>query len=107
MTGFVVLTTTVASQDEARAMARMLVERRLAACVQIMPIESIYRWAGAVETAREHLLSCNIREHDIIAVQAAIGALHRYDVPEIVVVPIVAGSAVYLGWLGESTGSAA
>ena len=97
------LTTTVGSRDEAKSLARALVESRLAACVQTMPIDSTYRWQGAVEKASEHLLICKIRSADYAAVEAEIRMRHAYEVPEIVAVPIVAGSASYLGWLAEAT----
>ena len=103
MTGFAVVSTTVASESEAQALARMLVEARLAACVQTMAIDSAYRWNGAVGDGRERLLLCKIRAADFAAVEAAIRAAHSYDVPEIVMMPITAGSASYLAWISEST----
>ena len=84
-------------------MARALVARRLAACVQILPIESVYRWHDGIETSEEQMLLCKIRERDVGIVEAAIRARHSYEVPEIVVVPIVAGSIAYLGWLRDTT----
>ena len=104
MTGFGMVSTTVGSEAEAHAMARALVEARLAACVQITPLSSVYRWDGRVEEAAEHLLLCKIVAADFAAVEAAIRARHGYDVPEIVMTAIAAGSAAYLAWLGEATG---
>ena len=98
------VSTTVGSEAEARATARALVEARLAACVQITPVASVYRWDGLVEEAAEHLLLCKIAAADFSAVEAAIRARHGYDVPEIVMVEIAAGSAAYLAWLAEATG---
>lgn len=100
---FWLVTTTVVDADAAKALAHALVEARLASCVQALPIVSTYRWEGAIETACEHLLICKIRAADYAAVEAAIRVKHAYDVPEIVAVPIVAGSAGYLGWLADST----
>jgi periplasmic divalent cation tolerance protein len=102
-TEFWMVTTTVGDAEAAKALARALVEARLAACVQALPIASTFRWEGAIETACEHLLICKIRAADYAAVEAAIRAKHTYDVPEIVAVPLVAGAAAYLGWLAEST----
>ena len=100
---YLIVTTTVASREHGRTIARALVEARLAACVQILPIQSIYRWEGAVEEADEHLLLCKIREADYGSAEATIRDRHSYDVPEIVAVPIVAGSRPYLAWIEDST----
>ena len=99
---FAIVTTTLGGADAARLMARALVEARLAACVQIMPIASVYRWEGAIEEAPEQLLLCKIMAADFPAVEAAIRARHGYDVPEIVMSPIVAGHAPYLDWIAAS-----
>ncbi len=101
--GFVLVTTSVASAEDGRTLARALVDQRLAACVQMMPIESTYRWEGAIETAAEQLLLCKIRAADYAAVEAEIRARHSYDVPEIVAVAIVTGTPSYLAWLEAST----
>ena len=97
------VTTSVASLDEARALAHHLVETRLAACVHMLPIGSTYRWEGSVETATEQLLMCKTRADDYAAVEAAIRDWHSYDVPEIVAVAITTGAAPYLDWLMAST----
>ena len=68
-----------------------------------MPIDSVYRWAGSVEEAEEHLLLCKIRHADYPAVEAAIRERHGYDLPEIVAMPITAGARPYLAWLEAST----
>lgn len=83
-------------------MARALVEARLAACVQIMPVVSVYRWDNKVEEAAEHLLLCKIAASEFPAVEAAIREQHGYDVPEIVMTAIVEGAAPYLMWLAEA-----
>lgn len=103
MTGFAVVSTTVASEADARAIARTLVEARLAACVQILPATSVYRWEGAVEEAAEHLLLCKIAAASFTTVEAAIRARHGYEVPEIVMTEITEGSEPYLAWLKEAT----
>lgn len=97
-----VMTTTV-EKEQAEAIARCLVEEKLAACVQITaPITSIYRWQGKVETAPEYLCLIKTRADLFAGVEAAIKKLHPYDVPEIIAVPIVSGSKEYLEWLDES-----
>jgi len=100
---FVQMVTTTARRANARAIARALVDRRLAACVQIVgPIESTYRWQGKVATAREWLCLVKTTRARYPRVAAAIEALHPYDTPEIIAVPIAAGSRRYLDWLASS-----
>jgi periplasmic divalent cation tolerance protein len=100
---FVQTLTTTSRRDLARHIARTLVERRLAACVQIVgPIESIYRWQGKIETAREWLCLVKTSRARFPEVVAAIEELHPYDTPEIIAVPICAGSRRYLDWLAAS-----
>lgn len=99
---FAIVTTTLGDADAARAMARALVEARLAACVQILAVDSVYRWEGVVETAPEQMLVCKIVAADFPAVEAAIRVRHGYDVPEIVMTPISAGHAPYLDWIEGS-----
>ena len=109
MTGgeFVVVLVTAGSADEAARLGRTLVDERLAACVNVVgPIRSIYRWQGAVEEAAEHLMLVKARAADVPALEARVRALHSYDVPEVVALPIVAGSAPYFAWLGDATARA-
>ncbi len=103
MTRLAVLTSTVGSQDEARAIARSLVEARLAACVQVTPTSSIYRWDGAVEETSEWLLTAKIRADDYPAAEAVILTLHSYQVPEIIGTPIEEGFTPYCDWIAEAT----
>lgn len=100
----VVVMTTTDDPDEAAALARALVEARLAACVQAMPIASTYRWEGAVETADERLLVIKTRADRVDEVKAFLDEHHSYDTPECVVVPVVDGLAGYLAWVDESVG---
>ncbi len=102
MTAIQVFTTT-ASEESAAQIAEALVAARLAACVQILgPITSTYRWQGAVETAREWLCLIKTEQRRYAEVEAAILALHPYDVPEILAVPVTAGHAPYLAWLNAA-----
>lgn len=95
--------TTVGSLEDARKMARTLVERRLAACVNVIPnLTSIYRWQGAVEEADEVLLLIKTAENQLSALEAAIRELHFYDVPEFLVLSVESGSRLYLAWLLDS-----
>ncbi len=106
MTGFALVSTTVGTAEKAQELARALVEVNLAACVQIMPVRSVYRWEGAIEAALEHLLVCKISTGAYAAVERAIRANHDYDIPEIVMVPIAAGSRAYLAWMADAVGTA-
>jgi periplasmic divalent cation tolerance protein len=95
--------TAAGSEEEAERIAAALVERRLAACVQIVgPVASRYRWQGGVETAQEWLCLAKTAASRYPELEAAIRELHSYEEPEIVATPIVAGSAGYLAWLDAS-----
>lgn len=91
------------SEAEAEALARSLVEQKLAACVQIVRITSFYRWEGQVERAGEFLLLIKTAHGMYEQVERFIAAQHSYDLPELVEVPITRGSAGYLGWIDDST----
>jgi periplasmic divalent cation tolerance protein len=101
---FVVVLVTAGSNEEGRRIGRAMVEERLAACVNVVgPIRSIYRWEGAVEEAEEHLLVMKARAADVPALTARVRALHSYDVPEVVALPLTGGSEAYLAWLATAT----
>ncbi|HTS38772.1 MAG TPA: divalent-cation tolerance protein CutA [Candidatus Solibacter sp.] len=103
MTDKRIVLSTAGSEEEARRIARHLVENRLAACVNIVPrIESVYRWKDKVESGAEWLLLIKTSAGRFAEVQAAIRTLHSYELPECVVVNVEDGSAEYLAWLGES-----
>ncbi len=103
MTDKRIVLTTAASEEEARKIARALVDRRLAACVNIVPqITSVYRWQDNVEEAREWLLLVKTTAAAFGQVCQAIAELHSYDVPECVCLTIEDGSPSYLQWIAES-----
>jgi periplasmic divalent cation tolerance protein len=103
MTDKRIVLTTAASEEEARKIARALVDRRAAACVNIVPqITSIYRWQGNVEEAREWLLIVKTTAAAFGLVRHAIAELHSYDVPECICLTIEDGSPSYLEWIAES-----
>ena len=94
---------TAASVDEANRLADMLVDKRLAACVQIMPeMESVYRWQGKVERQREVLLIAKTLSSKFAELEREVVKLHSYETPEIVAFPLTAGSAPYLEWLSAN-----
>lgn len=100
---YAIVITTCDERTAARSIARALVEQQLAACVQIMPIDSIYAWQGKIEESAELLLLCKIKRADYPDVAAAIAAIHPYTTPEIVEIPIEAGSADYFAWIDAVT----
>lgn len=103
MTDKKIVLTTTGSPEEARKIAHALVERGLAACVNIVPqIESIYRWQGKVESAREWLLVVKTTERRWEQVRTTISELHSYELPECICLPIEGGSPEYLNWIAES-----
>jgi len=100
----VVVLVTAGSEDEAARIAHAVVGERLAACVNVVgPIRSIYRWQDAVEDAREWLLIVKARAADLASLEARIRALHSYDVPEVLALPVTGGAEAYLAWLDAAT----
>lgn len=94
--------TTLEKREDAGRIAKAIVEKRLAACVQVIgPIMSSYWWEGKVQTAEEWLCLMKTRKNLYPRLEEALRAIHPYDVPEIVAVPIVAGHADYLNWLNQ------
>ena len=103
MTDNIIVLTTAASKDEARKLARALVERFLAACVNIIPqIGSIYRWEGEIEEAEECLLVIKSTTAAFERVRDAIAELHSYELPECIAISIEDGSMKYLNWIQQS-----
>ena len=103
MTDALVALSTVGNADDARRIARALVERRLAACVNVVPgLTSVYSWKGAVETDQELLLVIKTRRARFEALRAALVELHPYEVPELIALPVEAGHGPYLDWLTAS-----
>jgi periplasmic divalent cation tolerance protein len=91
----------------AQALARVLVEARLAACVSVgAPVESLYHWRGKIETATEVPLVVKTRSDRYVEVEAAIRAHHPYELPEILAVPALHGFARYVEWIVAETGGA-
>ena len=101
-TGHVEIQVTCGSSGEADRIADALVERRLAACVQQLPIRSTYRWDGAVQHDDEILLLVKTRADRFEAVATLVAELHSYDVPAVTAVPIVAGGDDFLEWIDAS-----
>lgn len=104
MTEFVVALTTLPHDFDAPGLAEALVTARVAACVTILPsIESVYIWKGAVQRDREQQLIMKTTSGQVSALWVALSALHPYDVPEFVVIPVVDGNTAYLDWIRTGT----
>jgi periplasmic divalent cation tolerance protein len=103
MTDARIMLTTAGSADEARKIAQALVERRLAACVNIVPqIESVYRWQGTVEHATEWLLLIKTQAAAFEHVRATIKALHSYELAECIMLEVGGGEQKYLDWIAAN-----
>jgi periplasmic divalent cation tolerance protein len=104
MSDCIVCLVTVGSQPEGERIAEALVAEQLAACVNILgPLRSIYRWEGAVQRDEEFLLIIKTRAELFARLAAQVQALHSYRTPEVISLPITAGSAAYLDWLRAAT----
>jgi periplasmic divalent cation tolerance protein len=100
MTDKIVVFSSCGSADEAERIARRLVEDRLAACVSVVaPVRSFYRWKGAIESTEEWLLVIKTSRDRFEELRAVLEAAHSYEVPEVLALPVVAGSPNYLTWL--------
>jgi periplasmic divalent cation tolerance protein len=96
-----VVLVTASSEAEAQAIARTLVENRLAACVTLLPVRSVYTWKGEIQSDEEWQLLIKTDLAKFPSLEAQIQELHSYEVPEIIALPIVAGSTSYLNWMSE------
>jgi periplasmic divalent cation tolerance protein len=104
MTEYIVIFVTVGSQDEAERIAEALVAEHLAACVNVVgPLRSIYWWEGRVQRDQELLLLIKTRAALFAGVEQRVKQLHSYQTPEVIAVPITAGSTEYLRWLGAGS----
>lgn len=101
---FIQVLTTVDDEEKASEIARVLLEKRVAACVQILgPIASSYWWKGKIERTNEWMCMAKARAADYEAIEATIRDIHPYEVPEILALPLYAGYAAYLKWIHEET----
>ena len=103
MTDKFVVLVTCSTPAEAQRIARAVVNARLAACVNILPgaVQSIYRWKGKIESARERLLLIKTSRKCLVKLRSAVKSLHSYDVPEFIAIPIAVGSPGYLSWIED------
>ena len=104
MTDKIVVLSTAGSQEEAHRLATHLIEKRLAACVNILPgVRSVYRWKGAVEDGLEFMLIVKTRRPLLRALEEELRSVHSYEVPEMIALPVVEGLEEYLNWIDEET----
>jgi periplasmic divalent cation tolerance protein len=100
MTDKIVILSTCASEQEAHKVARVLVEERLAACVNVVPsVRSFYHWKGAVESGNEWLLLIKSSRELFDALAARLESIHSYEIPEVIALPILDGAGGYMNWL--------
>jgi len=103
MTDKIVVLSTCANEAEAERLARLLLDERLAACINVVPhLRSYYRWKGAVETGDECLLVIKSSRELFDSLRHAIEKAHSYEVPEVIALPVVEGSANYLNWIAAN-----
>jgi periplasmic divalent cation tolerance protein len=100
MTDKIVVFTTCGSEEEAQKLASTLIEKHLAACVNISaPVRSVYRWKGAIEESQESLLIIKTSRAKFDALRVVLDTAHSYELPEVLALPVVEGSPNYLAWL--------
>jgi len=101
---FIIILVTASSEEEAKKIAQVLVEKRLAACVNLIKdIRSIFRWKGKLSDENEILLIIKTRKKLYKNVEEEVKSLHSYEVPEIIALPIISGSKDYLYWVDSET----
>lgn len=108
MTDKIVVLVTCASAAQARMIACALIERRLVACGNVLeaPMQSVYRWKGRIESAKEFLLVLKTSRKRYASMERAVRRLHTYEVPEIMALPVASGSRAYLKWISDSVQTA-
>ena len=102
-TSYCLVMVTVSSQEEGKKIAMTLLNEKLAACINMTPVDSFYTWADKINCDREWQLLIKTRSNLFIKLAEKIQLLHSYDVPEIIALPILAGSSSYLNWIAENT----
>jgi periplasmic divalent cation tolerance protein len=101
---FIIILVTTSSEEEGRKIAQALIEKRFAACVNLIKdIESIYRWKGKISDEKEILMMIKTRKKLYKSVEDEVKKLHSYEVPEIIALPISSGSKDYLYWMDSET----
>ena len=99
---FIMVMITASSKEEGEVISKALLEERLVACANALPINSRYWWKGNIEEDDEIMLLCKTREELLDRIISRVRELHSYDVPEIIALPILGGSKDYLDWISNS-----
>jgi periplasmic divalent cation tolerance protein len=103
---FIIVQITAKDEAEARALAQMMLERKKAACVNIIPrVSTLYRWQGKIESGTESLMIIKTRAALLDDIIALVKTNHSYEVPEVIATPLAGGSPGYLAWLGDELGA--
>ncbi len=100
---YIIVTTTTSSDAETEKIALALIQKKLAACVQVLPIKSFYTWKDKLNIENENLLIIKCKRMDFAEIEKCIKENHSYEVPEIIMVPIEKGSKEYLDWIKAVT----
>ncbi len=100
---YIVVWITTASEAEAEQIAASLLDAKLAACVSVIPVTSHYTWQGQVHRDQEYQLMIKTQQHCFADLEARVRSQHSYEVPEIIALPLIAGSSPYLSWIAEQT----
>jgi len=100
-TDAIVVMVTAPSEAEAAAIANHLIQHQLAACISIFPVSSVYTWSNQVHRDQEWQLMIKTQQETFPALEQAVQELHTYDVPEVIALPVVAGSLTYLNWISD------
>ncbi len=98
-----VILSTCGTRSEAEKIARDLVNRRLAACVNVMPVSSYYRWKGRINAGREYLIIAKSRSENFARLKSRVLALHTYELPELLSLKVDNGYGKYLNWIDNET----
>jgi periplasmic divalent cation tolerance protein len=99
----IIVLVTAGSEEQARKIAELLVEEKQAACVNVVPrVDSLFRWKGKIDSARESLLLVKTRASLLPQIISLVEGIHSYEVPEIIALPIIGGSEEYLKWLDSA-----
>jgi periplasmic divalent cation tolerance protein len=97
---YIQVSTTVAKRSDAERIAKVLLDKKLLACTQIIgPVTSVYRWKGKIEKSKEWLCLAKSKKSRYKEIEEAIKRIHPYELPEIIAVPIIEGSKEYIGWM--------
>jgi len=101
---YAMVLTACPNEEEAKKIANVLLNKKLAACVQLFPVNSFYSWKGEICNDNEIILFIKCRQSRFAAIEDMITANHSYEVPEIIMLPVIGGFSKYLGWIDEVSG---